>query len=733
MNGKLKELIQMTVLIFTLSSNAYATVDEKLEYYLADENLESAVAKLFVVGYPGDIYNYTKCDSCSYLLNDLQVGGIILNQFNAPPNDLIREDKQVAFNKISSLIKDIRIRVRKDKKTALRIDPTIMVDFESYRYSSIKYPLTPPPSALAIASTGDANYSYYAGRLSGYQLRQIGVDAILGPVLDLNLILQQGSPNSTIRDRAYSDNRNIVFKHASAFIDGVKESNIQLFAKHFPSYSSIDHNPHSSASTHVGSNSFLHEELKIFEELSTSVDGIMTSHLNLGVENSYLPFTFSQEQMNKYLINNAEISSDAIFITDDLSNMAAVKEYRSINKKSYSDIAYDAFISGHDLLLFSGYESKSEFGKKELTNAIKYIAKKATNIDSVKNKLKKSLKKIFELQERKQAREEVIDFDYEATEQFSNSDFKNTDDYFKSTFKNGVISIKNKPLPNLSELSSDHKFILVTEKSLLKTYSDFSEQGSRYTVESKPDYIDIEKYALYLRVLLEEYDFVYLTIDNLDDANAVDYIRIHLPKLLEKLIILLHANPDNLSNLVINKATYIISNFSYNPIAYEIDLDFILHGSVPKSIDKLPISLNGKSFHDSANVKVKPHDKSDNPIIFYGTEKERELVIENKLLKLELNDIKGNKQTTLSIVRFYLNLLFAIIGLLLFLSPLFKKINITEDNITILVMIKNLAHKLLWPLLVLYVGIFLILLFSFFYDDSASFLHAAKQLINLFN
>lgn len=724
--------IIITIASLLIFSSCYGDIDEKIDFYLKEDNLKYGVAKLFVVGYPGDIYNYTKCEACSYLISELQVGGIIINQHNVPPVDLQLENRQVAFNKIRELINDIRIRARKGKRTTYNEDPTLMVDFESYRYSSIKYPLTPPPSALSLASTGDANNSYYAGRLAGYQLAQVGVDVILGPVLDLNIILQQGRPNSTIKDRGYSDNRNIVYSHASAFIDGIKESKIQVYTKHFPSYSSIDFNPHSYASSHVGSSEFLQKELRIFEKLSSYSDGIMTSHLNLGVTNSYLPFTFSKKQMKQYLLNNEDIDDQQLYITDDLSNMEAVREYKDLNKKTYNEIAYEAFMAGHDLLLFSNYGAKSSFRKKNLKDAIEFISQKAIDNQAVKNRLEESLKKIFSSKASVGKKYEVIDFDYDASDQFSGSFFEDTDDFFKSVFKSGVISFKSKRLPNLSDLSSDHKFLVVTEASRMEMYAQFDASGDRYNVTSKPRYNDIESYAINLRDYLRKYDYVYLTVDNLDDANAVDYIRIHLPKLLDKLIILLHSNPSNLTDLVINKAPYILSNFSKNPISYKVDLDFILYGNHPKNISNLPISLNGKSFHDSGNVEVKPHINNAQPTMFYGTDRERELSIKIEDIKLERDSLISKEQTTLGIIRFYMTLIFLLLCIFMCIDVVRSILkNNDKENIINNYYIESLrsffsyGSKFLFGMIAV---VFICLFVSFISDDTSDFLDSGVKL-----
>jgi len=690
--------ILSTILLFLYISllSIFSNATDSLEHFLKEENIEKAIAQLFVVGYPGDIYNYTKCKDCEYLTDEIGVGGIIINQYNAPHNDLLKFDKQLAFKKISDLIKDIRHRAR-SSRTVFKKEPTLFVDFESYRFSSLRYPLTPPPSALALASTGDANLSYYAGILSGFQLNQLGIDAVLGPVLDLNTYKSQGQPNSSIRDRAYSDRPEIIYEHAKAFIDGLKKADMKIFIKHFPSYSFIDSNPHSSSSSYIGSHEYLAKELKLFENLSSEVDGIMTSHLNLGVSKTVLPFTFSNSQVSKYFLNNKEINSNALLITDDLSNMESVKDYMKRRNKTYGEIALKALMAGHDYLLFSHFGRKGGFDKYELSKAIKHIASKATTDRKIKERIKDSLSKILNFKEKTKTDKNTNYFNYEATDILKNSDFTNHQDFLRSVFKQGAILIKgNKDgkLPNIKELSNDRKYLLITRKSNYKKYSEFENEGSNYNLTTPPKYKNISEYQNFLIKKLSKFDLVYITVDNLDDGNAVDHIRIHYPKLLDKLVVLLHDTPANLSALFINKAPFILANFSKNPISYNVDLDFILHNEKPKNIDFLPISLNKGAFHNSQKAsKAKKVNYINEMPKFYDTEKEKELDDKLKVYEDIIYDFNTKEVIPKQIVFLIFGVIWLILAILFFTKPVYDSTNEGDRLDRFKLMFRNLFNS----------------------------------------
>lgn len=601
MKFKNNGLPSFLILILFFSSSFVFSEDEKLEYYLKDKNLEHAVAQMFIVGYPADIVNYTSCTECDYLVNTLRVGGVIINQYNVPEKKLLTNSRDNAFSKITNFIDDITIKSRANKRTRLHLDPIVMVDFENYRFASIKYPLTSIPSALSIATTGDTKNAYLAGKLAGYHLTQAGVDVILGPVLDKNTNMVQGQPNSTIRDRSFSDRKSIVYDFASEYIKGLSTSNIKIFAKHYPSYSAIDGNPHSAASSYIGSTNNLKDDLSLFKELEPAVDGFMTSHLNTGAANRYLPFTFSRYEVQNSFRNKNGINTQNLLITDDLSDMKPVQTYMENRKRTFPEVALDAFLAGHDFLLFSHFGPNEEFNSKDLSDAIKLIAREVRENKEYKSQLKETLIRIFKFKEEKNNKNNVVDFDYKAKDIFKNTDYDDANDFVKSTLSKGIIAIKTPTpnLPNIRAQSPDMEYLLITKKRYFDNFNRFNDMGNNYSLAHPPKFKKILEYQSFLIKKLRSYDLVYIIVDDFDDANAIDGIRIHYPKLLKKLIIILHESPSMLSSSLITNAEYIIGNFSRNPVAYKLDNKVIFNEITAKPIQYLPISLNQKTFYNS--------------------------------------------------------------------------------------------------------------------------------------
>jgi hypothetical protein len=117
---------------------------------------------------------------------------------------------------------------------------------------------------------------------------------------------------------------------------------------------------------------------------------------------------------------------------------------------------------------------------------------------------------------------------------------------------------------------------------------------------------------------------------------------------MERLVILLHIAPHNLTKGVIASGKYIIGNFSKDPVAYSVDELYISGYLRGKSLEYLPVSLNNGAFHDSRDMPSLTENKllpSDTGFKFYDTKREKELHHEVESLKVALNEIDGSGMT----------------------------------------------------------------------------------------
>ncbi|WP_338725656.1 glycoside hydrolase family 3 N-terminal domain-containing protein [Shewanella baltica] len=616
-----------------------------MEKYIKDNGYKKSIAQLFVVGIPVDYKNVSGSSDLNKLITDMNVGGVMLNSYNLPSVELKKGDnRKLAFNNAIHLMHNITMKSSSSVKTPV----FIYADFEGYGYSSINYPLTPPPNPLVLSSSGDIKNSYYAGLVSGYQLKALGVDVILGPVLDLDHGLQ-GSPNLSISLRSFSESKKIMLPYAKAYLDGLSDSHILAFAKHFPSYGHVYENAHKEQPVYNGSLEKIKSEIQSFEDIKDSYSGIMTSHLVVKTNDKNIPVTYNKNFISDNLLDKKSLSSK-ILITDDLSNMEASKIYieKRYEKFSYVKSAENAFKAGHDLLLFShlsgsGTKKHSSLTIKDIENSILAIEKIIEENPVYRKRFKESLGKILKLkQERNYKRLYPIDFEMK---DLFNGEFTSLNDYLKKTYSQAIIKISNGKQGSALEYIDENNKLLIGTKSILDIYMrelDGELSMSTYVLPSmyntSADF-KVEKSRIINAI--EKSGLVFMAVENIDHINLLDNIRLRNPSLLDKIIVFLHTTPHMLNIDILNSVA-IYGNFSKDPLSYEVDVDIIRGDLKAKSISYLPLSIGNGSIHDSRDT-IKPVNSlpENKPLIIFDSNAEREYY--DKIIFLE-KDLESKKR-----------------------------------------------------------------------------------------
>jgi beta-N-acetylhexosaminidase len=124
-------------------------------------------------------------------------------------------------------------------------------------------------SAAGLALTKDA------GWLMAAEVIACGLDISFAPVLDVDR-----DTSSIIGDRSFSDQPEAVIEVAQAFINGMHEAGMAATGKHFPGHGGIVADSHLEAPVDTRSWDELEaHDLKPFDALSESLDGIMPAHI----------------------------------------------------------------------------------------------------------------------------------------------------------------------------------------------------------------------------------------------------------------------------------------------------------------------------------------------------------------------------------------------------------------------------------------------------------------------
>lgn len=272
------------------------------------------IGELFMVGFEG----YSLPDSMKKMIDQNHVGGVILFERN------IDSPEQVV--KLT------------DELRSLSASIFIAVDQEGGRVS--RFHFLEYDSSLSLAGSGNSRYVYESCRRMAGELKALGINMNLAPVLDVNTNFK----NPVIGDRSFGSDPAVVAEYGKAAVLGFEESGIIACGKHFPGHGDTSEDSHKSLPIVRCTGERIRQvELRPFKSaIDCGLSAVMTAHV-LYPELDDVPATFSDTIVTGLLRN--ELGFDNIIITDDLE-MGAISKNYDIEKISVS-----ALLAGTDILL----------------------------------------------------------------------------------------------------------------------------------------------------------------------------------------------------------------------------------------------------------------------------------------------------------------------------------------------------------------------------------------------
>ena len=278
------------------------------------------VAQLFLVGFGGQdltapVYRQ---------LRRLNLGGIVIGRQN------YTEPQQLA-----SLAGEAAVIAREEK----HVPPWVMASQEGGEFNN----LADLPPATAASDLPSVEQAAREAREAGRALRPLGVNGVLGPVIDVGL-----PEGLAIGARAFSDDQELVATYAKTLVATYREARLFTAVKHFPGLGSA------SQSTEVGP---ANVGLSV-EELGTrdlvpfraafaaGAPGVLLSNALYAPDDFVIPGSLSPTIATGLL--REQLGFEGIAITDDLADPAVTA------LGSVPDSAVDAVKAGADMLYISG-------------------------------------------------------------------------------------------------------------------------------------------------------------------------------------------------------------------------------------------------------------------------------------------------------------------------------------------------------------------------------------------
>ncbi|MET1170218.1 beta-N-acetylhexosaminidase [Paenibacillus amylolyticus] len=293
---------------------------------LNDLTLEQKVGQLLMCGF----HSQHADEQITRLIRDYHVGGVIYFRRNVESVDQL--------TRLSAELQDMAAE-------AGALPLMISVDQEGGMVARIDQEgMTQVPGNMALGATGNPEYTLECARILGCELKSIGIDMNLAPVVDVN----NNPLNPVIGVRSYGEHAESVAAHGVAAIAGYQSQGIAATAKHFPGHGDT------AVDSHLGMVTVPHDrnrleqmELLPFRKaIEAGVDAIMTAHVMFpSIEPEPIPATLSHKVLTGLL--REEMGFEGIIITDCLEMHAISKPY------GVAEAAVRAVEAGADLILVS--------------------------------------------------------------------------------------------------------------------------------------------------------------------------------------------------------------------------------------------------------------------------------------------------------------------------------------------------------------------------------------------
>jgi beta-N-acetylhexosaminidase len=230
------------------------------------------------------------------------------------------------------------------------VPPFIAVDQEGGNVVRVSDGNLVLPGNMVLGAARQPELAYEAGRAQGEDLKRLGFNMNLAPVLDVN----SNPLNPVIGLRAFGDDVALVSELGASFVRGQQDSGIISVAKHFPGHGAVDADSHKALPIVRAPLREVRRQLLPFEEaMKAGLDGLMTAHIATPtLTGDEVPATLSRRVLGGVL--REELHFEGVVITDELE-MDAIDHRYGVGRASVM-----AINAGADMVLIPWRLEKKE-------------------------------------------------------------------------------------------------------------------------------------------------------------------------------------------------------------------------------------------------------------------------------------------------------------------------------------------------------------------------------------
>ncbi len=301
--------------------------------------LREKIGQLFMLGVHGTEPSKALRD----LFKTYHPGGVILFGRNL-------EDPEQAAHLTNAL-----------QKLVLKMPLLVSIDQEGGRVARLPKDFTIFPGQGALGQAGTPDLAYAFAEVTARELRAIGVNMDLTPVLDVHT----NPRNPIIGDRAFGPDPELVETLGLAVVAGLQDNGVLACGKHFPGHGDTAADSHKELPTVAHGIDRLRDiELRPFVHcFQNGLAAVMTAHVRYSALDPEAPATLSPAILTDLL--RTQLRFKGLVLTDDLEMHAIIDHY------GIEEAAVRALKAGADILLICKDHDRQVAAMEAVYRAVK--------------------------------------------------------------------------------------------------------------------------------------------------------------------------------------------------------------------------------------------------------------------------------------------------------------------------------------------------------------------------
>ncbi|MFH1137580.1 MAG: glycoside hydrolase family 3 N-terminal domain-containing protein [Pseudomonadota bacterium] len=320
-----------------------------IERLLESLTVEEKVGQLFMVGFPGTDLD----DRTAARIVDLGIGSFIFFNKNSPGPAVVAGLTRAMQELAAS--------------TRTGIPLLLAMDQEQGRILRLEEGVTLFPGNYALGKIGDPWNARQTARITGEELKAVGIQINLGPVADVN----SNPDNPVIGSRSFGESPELTATMVSQAAAGFAAAGVASTAKHFPGHGDVTVDSHFGLPVIDKTLEELRRvELPPFQAaIDQGVPAIMTAHILFPNLDPDYPATASPAILKGLLRD--EMGFQGLVISDAIEMKALTDNYY------LPDLAVRIINSGCDMIIFSE-NLTGDFTFEEIHAAVLGAAREGT-------------------------------------------------------------------------------------------------------------------------------------------------------------------------------------------------------------------------------------------------------------------------------------------------------------------------------------------------------------------